>query len=136
MARAYSVSPTQSSDLDHHQFSQDAESCTHAALQLFTIKRDDKPIGFFFCYHKHPTKRVALIVELMEWCEGVSARDKLEGALAFANVMKGKIPLYGYARKRDLRFFEAIAKRKGLRRIGNSFTVFPGEIGSVWESVV
>jgi hypothetical protein len=135
MARAYTVAPIAWEDIGTHEFSDEANRALHNHSIIFTIKKNGRPIGFMFCYSIHPTKRVGLIVEVMEWCQGVSPRDKLEASCFFGREMCREIPMFGFVRKRDLRFFEAIAKRKVLRRVGNSFEAFPGEIASVWETV-
>lgn len=107
----------------------------HAASILYTIRRDDKVLGFAFCYPMHPRKLVALIVELMEWCKDTSPRDKFEGAMAFYRQLKQTVPLIGFSRVRDDKFFTRMGELEVIRLVGFSDAVFPREVATVWEAV-
>lgn len=135
MARSYSVTPSVTDDAVGHVFSAEANGCMHAATILYTIRRDDKVLGFAFCYPMHPRKLVALIVELMEWCKDTSPRDKFEGAMAFYRQLKQTVPLIGFSRERDEKFFSRMYDRGVIRLAGVSHAVFPREEAVVWEAV-
>lgn len=91
-----------------------------------------KLIGSFIWYPIHPVKPIGMILEFGFWTDDSTPRERLEGAIYLWHQIK--LPLIGYAREQDNKYFEKLEKLGYCRRTGISHIVFDDQIATVWES--
>lgn len=92
------------------------------------------PIGLALGFWPHRAVRPFLVLDAFVWFPWASARNTIEATVEFINRVKHEIPLLGFARERDKRFMETIARHGIVRRIGTSRNVFTDGPASVWET--
>lgn len=109
----------------------------HGAWTLLAgTSRGFMPIGFVLGFWSHPDPRYGVFMNVgaMVWLPIASKRNKIESAINFFNSIRGEIPMVEYAREKDKRFFEIIARHGVMRRVGTSHNVYPGEPAAVYET--
>lgn len=94
------------------------------------------PVGFVLAFFSHPNPRLSpfMIVGDMIWMPWASARNRVEAAVAFFNGIRKDVPMVEYANDEAKPFFEMIAKHGIMRRVGTSFSVYPGQATAVFET--
>lgn len=99
-------------------------------------KRGMMPVGFVLGFYSHPDPKLApfMIVGDMIWFPWASARNRVEAAVGFFSAIRKEIPMVEYANDEAKPFFEMIAKHGIMRRIGTSFSVYPGQAVAVFET--
>lgn len=110
----------------------------HGAWVIFAQnKREYGPVGFVLGFWSHPdtAKAPFMILGDMIWMPWASRRNRIEAAVHFFNVARNDIPMVEYAREKDKRFFEMIAKHGIMRRVGTMHNVYRGEQCAVFETI-
>ncbi len=118
-------------------FEQEVVNTYHAAWTLFAeSKRGVLPIGLVLGFWSHHDAERApfMILGDMIWFPWASLRNKIESAVNFFNEARREIPMVEYARMKDKRFFEMIARHGIMRRVGTSHNVYRGEPAAVFET--
>lgn len=109
----------------------------HGVWTLFAeTKRGNIPVCFVLAFWCHPEPQLApyMILDQLVWLPWSTPRNRIESATNFFNSTRNDIPMIGYARERDKKFFEVMMKHGIMRRIGTSFNVFPDEPAAVYET--
>lgn len=112
----------------------------HGAWTLFAeTKRGFLPVGMVFAFYSHsePTFSPFMIVGDIAWFPWASARNKIESAVNFFEIIRHSIPMVDYAYgATNQRFFEMICQHSVMRRVGTTFNVVKGEPCAVYETRV
>jgi hypothetical protein len=109
----------------------------HGAWTLFAeSKKGYMPVGFVFGFLSHPNPAFApfMIVGAMIWFPWATARNRIEAAVYFFNMIRHETPMVEYADEKDKKFFEMIARHGVMRRIGTSHNVYKGRSAAVFET--
>ena len=95
-----------------------------------------KPVGAVFGFWSHPEPKYATFMNVanMVWFPWATARNRIESALNFFNTIRMQFPMVEYAREKDKRFFEVLARHGVMRRIGTSYNVYCGAPAAVFET--
>lgn len=99
-------------------------------------KRGFLPVGIVLAFFSHPNPRLApfMIVGDMIWMPWASPRNRIESAVGFFNAIRRDVPMVEYANDEAKPFFEMIAKHGIMRRVGTTFSVYPGQATAVFET--
>jgi hypothetical protein len=64
-----------------------------------------------------------MILEKLIWLPWSSARNRVESAVNFFNIIRNQIPMMTFVREPEKKFVEMLMKHGIMRRIGTSHTV-------------
>lgn len=94
------------------------------------------PVGIVLGFWSHPDPQYAVFMNVggMIWFPWATARNRVEAAIHFFNSIRSEVPMVEYAREKDKRFFEIIARHGVMRRVGTSHNVYSGEPAAVYET--
>lgn len=94
------------------------------------------PVGVVLAFWSHPDPGLApyMVLNMMLWMPWASSRNKIESATHFLNAMRSQIPMIGFGRAADQKFFDVLLKHGIMRRVGTSFNVFPDGPAAVYET--
>lgn len=92
------------------------------------------PVGLALGFWPHRVARPFMVLDAMVWFPWASPRNRIEATTKFVNEVRHEVPLLAFARERDKRYLEMLARHGVARRIGTSMNVFAGETASVWET--
>lgn len=94
------------------------------------------PVGIVLGFYSHPNPALApfMIIGDMIWFPWASARNKIESAVAFFNAIRKQMPIVEYADENAKPFFEMIAQHGIMRRVGTTFSVYPGRSVAIFET--
>jgi hypothetical protein len=109
----------------------------HAAWALRAeTQRGFIPVGFVLGFWSHPIPEIApyMIANMALWMPWATPRTRVESAVNFFNSMRDEIPMIGFARAQDKKFFEAICRHGIMRRVGTSFIAFADEPAAMYET--
>lgn len=107
-----------------------------AWTMLADTNRGYMPTGLVVGFWSHPDSTIApfMNVGAMIWFPWASARNRIEGAVHFFNVIRKDIRMVEYARLKDKKFFEMIARHGVMRRVGTSHVAYLNEPAAVFET--
>lgn len=103
-------------------------------LSAKTTKRGVFPVGMALGFWPHRIARPFLVLDALVWFPWASARNRVESTVEFLNKMRREIQMIGFARAKDKRFMETLARHGIGRRIGTSMSIFADGPASVWET--
>jgi hypothetical protein len=118
-------------------FEVDVTSRYHGAWTLIgSTKKGFRPVGFVLGFWSHPDPSLAPFMNVgsLLWLPWASSRNKIESAVHFFNSIRREIRMMEYARQKDIKFFEMIARHGVMRRVGTSHNVYANEPASVFET--
>lgn len=110
----------------------------HAAWTLFgQTKRGFLPVGLVLGFWSSPDPKLSpfMILGAMIWFPWASPRNRIESAVNFFAKMRNELPMVEYAREKDKKFFEHIARHGVLRRVGTMRNVYEKEPAAVFETI-
>ena len=99
-----------------------------------TTKRGMFPVGIALGFWPHRIARPFMVLDALIWFPWASSRNKIEATVEFADKARRELPMIAFARERDKRFMETLARHGIVRRIGTSRCVFTDGPASVWET--
>lgn len=118
-------------------FQVEVTTAYHGAWTLLAqTPRGFMPVGFVLGFWSHPEPRYSVFMNVgaMVWLPIASKRNKIETAIYFFNSIRNDFPMVEYAREKDKRFFEVVARHGIMRRVGTSHNIYPGEPAAVYET--
>lgn len=118
-------------------FQVEVTTAYHGAWTLLAqTPRGFMPVGFVLGFWSHPEPRYSVFMNVgaMVWLPIASKRNKIETAIYFFNSIRNDFPMVEYAREKDKRFFEVVARHGVMRRVGTSHNIYPGEPAAVYET--
>lgn len=113
-------------------FEQVAAQFSEAWTILVETKRGFIPAGVMF--GNVAPMGAYLIVTGAVWFPWASARNVIEGTVAFLNMIRKRLPSMFYALDEHKRLYEVVCMHSILRRVGTSHIVFPGRSAAVFET--
>lgn len=136
--------PLAGDDLTAEQFNETFQQVVvdrySGAWTLFAeTRRGFLPVGMVFAFysHKEPSFSPFMIVGDLVWFPWASARNRIESAVNFFEVIRHSIPMMDYAHgDTNRRFFDMICQHGVMRRVGTTFNVVKGEPCAVYETRV
>ena len=109
----------------------------HGVWTLFAnTKKGNIPVCFVLAFWCHPLVEIApyMILNVMLWLPWATARNRIESAVNFFNQIRNHIPMMGFAREKDKKFYVTMMRHGIMRQVGTSFNVFPNESAAVYET--
>lgn len=130
-----------STDMSADEFKQEFEvaitTMYHGAWTMMAqCAKGYMPVGIVLGFWSHPDPKFAVFMNVgsIVWFPWSTSRNRVEAALHFFNTIRSDFPMVEYAREKDKRFFEIMARHGVMRRVGTSHNIYSGEPAAVYET--